>query len=134
MYAHLFSTRNNFKQLIDYYYLLKKANGQFDKAVLRGLLQQFDVLKYAKGIMWIIYDVLGLKKDFLIVEPDEKIGKLLLGETLKYGIYRNRTAGDLIKQTVGNFKLARVFPKNVLISPLFLVWHQWWRVKTKLSL
>ena len=134
MYAHLFSTRNNFKQMIDYYYLLKKANGSFDKAVLRELLQRFDVLKYAKGIMWIMHHVLGLKKDILVVEPDERIGKLLLGETLKYGMYQNRTAKDLIKQSVGNLKLASVFPKNVLISPLFLIWHQWWRVKMKLSL
>lgn len=129
MYAHLFSSRNNFKQLIDYYYLLRKVDGKADKVEIEKLLRQLDVLKYAKGIMWIMHEILGVEKELLFVVPDEKIGKLLLGETLKYGTYKNRTAKDLIMQTAGNMKLATVFPKNVMISPLFLVWLQWWKFK-----
>lgn len=134
MYAHLFSTRNNFKQLVDYYYLLRKAKGNFKKTEIKVLLEQFEILKYAKGIMWIMSEVLGVEANYLIVDSDKNIGRLLLKETMKYGMYENRTAVDLTKQFFGNLKLAGVFPKNVLISPLFLLWHQWWKYKTNLAL
>lgn len=135
MYAHFFSTRNNLKQLIDYCYLLKHLDVDLDlKSEIERRLKELGVLKYAKGIMWIMTEKLGLDKIFLVVEPDEKVGKAVWNEVMKYGTYTNDSLKALLNQFWANLRLARMFPKNVLINPLFLVWHQWWKLKMKFAL
>ena len=135
MHAHFFSTRNNLKQLIDYYYLLRSRELRDTvKAEIAGRLKDFGVLKYAKGIMWIMKEVLGLEERLLIVEKDEKIGRLIFGEVLKYGTYTNDSPKALTRQFWANMKLAKVFPQDVLINPFFLVWHQWWKLRMTLAL
>lgn len=134
MFAHFFSTRNNLKQLIDYYYLLKRGLTDVEKERCETLMRELKVLKYAKGVMWIMAEELGLHKDFLIVEPDKKVGRLIWNETLKYGTYTNDSFSALMEQLFANLRLARYFTQNVLINPLFLVWHQWWKLKMKMAL
>ena len=132
MFAHFFSTRNNLKQLIDYYYLLRSLNlSETAKAEIATRMEEFGLLKYAKGIMWIMTEQLGLDKRRLIVEEDEKVGRLIFGEALKYGTYTNDSLKAMARQLVANLKLARAFPQNVLVNPLFLLWHQWWKLRMK---
>ena len=134
MWHHLLSTRNNFKQLIDYYYLLKQ--GHADVTNITELFRLFGVLKYARGIMWIEHEVLGLDKKYLVVEPDERIGKLLLKESLHYGEgwkQRNRI-GTLVGRLTDNLHLLWHFPSAVMIAPIYLLWHQWWKLRMKIML
>lgn len=132
MWHHFFETRNSFKQMIDYYYLLKKCHKEnTDTTEIVKLLEEFCVLKYAKGMMWVMKEVLGLEEKYLYTEPDEKIGKLILNETMVYGTFSQNRLKEVLQQYVGNLRMARYFPSEVLISPLFLVWHQWWKAKTK---
>lgn len=133
MYSHFFGTRNNFKQLFDYYYLLRCTSND-DKKDLPELFKELGVLRYARGIMWIMKDVLGLEEDYLYVEPDEKVGRVILSETNRFGEYSQNTFVMILQQFIYNLKLIRLFPSEVLISPLFLVWHQWWKYKTTRAL
>lgn len=134
MWHHLLSTRNNFKQLIDYYYLLKK--GHADVTNITELFRLLGVLKYARGIMWIEHEVLGLDKKYLVVEPDERIGKLLLKESLHYGEKRKlrNKIGELVGRLTDNLHLLWHFPSAVMIAPIYLVWHQWWKLRMKIML
>lgn len=135
MWHHFFETRNNFKQMIDYYYLLKKSNLNDDfKKELVKLLKVLGVLKYAKGMMWVMKAVLGLEEKYLYTEPDEKIGKVILNETMVYGTFSQNKLKQVLQQYLGNLRMVRYFPSEVLISPLFLVWHQWWKMKMKWQL
>ena len=132
MWHHFFETRNNFKQIIDYYFLLKKCYAEnVDTSEIVKLLKELGVLKYAKGMMWVMKEVLGLEDKYLYTEPDEKIGKLILNETMVYGTFSHNRLKELIQQYVGNLRLLRVFPLEVIISPMYLVWHQWWKLKMK---
>lgn len=133
MYSHFFGTRNNFKQLFDYYYLLRCTSNK-DKKGLPELFKELGVLKYARGIMWIMKDVLGLEDDYIYVEPDEKVGRVILSETNRFGEYSQNKFVMILQQFMYNLKLIRFFPSEVLISPLFLGWHQWWKYKTTRAL
>lgn len=133
MYTHFVGTRNNFKQLFDYYFLLRCTSND-DKKDLPELFKELGVLRYARGIMWIMKDVLGLEEDYLYVEPDEKVGRVILSETNRFGEYSQNTFVMILQQFIYNLKLIRLFPSEVLISPLFLGWHQWWKYKTTRAL
>ena len=135
MWHHFFETRNNFKQMIDYFFLLKKCNlNENLKKDIEELLQELGVLKYAKGMMWVMKEVLGLEEKYLYTEPDEKIGKLILNETMIYGTFSQNRLKGVLQQYAGNFRLYRAFPLEVIISPIYLVWHQWWKLRMKWKL
>lgn len=134
MYAHFFSTRNNFKQFVDYYYLLKQGLTEEQKKGAVTLMKELKVLKYGRGMMWVMKEVLGLDEPLLVVEPDEKVGKAILRESVHYGKFSTNKLKYVVERFVANFRLALMFPGQVLISPMFLVWHQWWKVKMKREL
>lgn len=135
MYAHFFSTRNNFKQLVDYYYLLKLYRADVSNTNdVKNLIKELGLLKYAKGIMWIMKEILGLDEKLLYLPVDEKIGKRILEKSMRYGTYSQNKLTQVLQQFCENIRLVRLFPSGVLISPLFLIWHQYWRVMMKFKL
>lgn len=134
MYAHFFSTRNNFKQFVDYYYLLRQGITEEQKKAAAALMKELKILKYGRGMMWVMKEMLGLDESFLIVAPDEKVGKTILRESMRYGTFSTNKLAYVLERYLANIRLAVMFPGQVLISPFFLVWHQWWKVKTKSTL
>lgn len=132
MYHHFFETRNSFKQFIDYYYLLRRWHPECTE--ITDLFRELGILKYAKGVMWVMKEVLGLKDKCLVVEPNEKEGQLILQESFYFGMWSTNKLKALIEQYVANFRIVRHYPKEVIIRPIFLVWHQWWKLKMKWKL
>ena len=135
MFGHCFTSRNNLKQLIDYYYLLKRGLKDEEKAWVASQFKALGVEKYARGIMWMEQEVLGLDEQYLIMQPDEKIGRLLLRYVLKYGYKSKQSkAGLLVHRITDNLPLMCHFPSAVLFNPLYLAWHQWWKWNMKRKL
>lgn len=136
MWHHLLSTRNSLKQLIDYYFLLKRGFSDKQKGEIARRFSEFGVLRYAGGIMWIMHVILGLDEKLLLVEPNERIGRLLINEVLHYGERvksRDNKIKILVRRVSGNLHLLYYFPMPVLIAPLYLIWHRCWRLKMKNS-
>ncbi len=131
MFAHFFSTRNNFKQYVDYFYLLRRELSAEEKHECETLFKKLKVYKYVTGIMWIQKEILGMDEKYLIVPADERVGSLLFNETLHYGTFSSSKLSSVIEQSIGNFRLLWHFPSNVLLSPFFLLWHQFWKLKIK---
>lgn len=134
MYGHFFSTRNSFKQFIDYYYLLKKELSPEAKDECLRVFKKLHLTKYVTGVMWIMKKVLGLEDDFLIGEVSEKEGRLILKESFRYGTFSNTTWRSVMEQTFANARIISHYPAEVLYSPVYLVWHQWWKVKMIMEL
>ena len=133
MYNHFFTSRNNLKQMIDYYYLLKKSFFEkTDTGEVMDLLDDLGVKRYAAGVMWIQKEVLGIEDNCLLLKPNSKYGRVILSEMLTFGTRAESSNLSLvIHQFVGNMRLIPYFPSEVLINPLFLIWHQWWKFKTR---
>lgn len=134
MFAHFGSTRNNFKQFLDYFFLLRKGLNPQECKDSVEMIKELGLYKYVTGIMWIMSEVLGLEEKFLIVKPNEKEGKLILKESFYFGTWSTSKLRSVIEQFMANFRIVTHYPMDVLISPLFLVWHQWWKLKMKISL
>lgn len=130
MFAHFFSTRNSFKQFIDYYYLLKEFRTDISNlSEIKSLISYFGIKKYAEGIMWVMKEVLGLSEQYLLVEPSEKVGKAIIKESMNYGTFSSNKLKYVAEMFSANIRLSMLFPSQVLISPLFLIWHQWCKIK-----
>ena len=133
LWHHFFATRNNFKQLIDYYYLLKRGVSQEEKKNSVEMFEKLGVLKYAQGVMWVMQEIFGLEKEYLVVEPDEKVGKLILRETMGFKASSGENISYIKRVFFDNYRFITVFPSEVLVKPFFLLWHQWWKRKMNSS-
>ena len=134
MYHHFFETRNSFKQFADYYYLLKRGLSEEQKDRVAALIKELRVEKYTRGIMWVMKEVLGLDESKLVVKPDEEIGRVILSEAMRYGTQEPNKLKRVLKRSFDNIRLAAMFPGEVMVNPLFLVWHQWWKFKISMKL
>lgn len=135
LYGHFFSTRNNLKQLIDYYYLLKQGFDDKTKKAIVSRFAEFDLLNYAGGVMWVLQNILGMDTQYLLVEPKEKYGGLILSEMLTYGKQQKVSfIKGQISRLKNNLVLLRYFPTEVVVFPFYLLWHQIWKVNMGFNL
>jgi hypothetical protein len=49
------------------------------------------MLRFAKAVMWVEHEVLGLPLSNCIVEPDEQLGRLILNDILEGGNFGHHT-------------------------------------------
>lgn len=95
MYKHLLSEGLGLRQVIDYYYLLKKSEDcLYNKEIIKkeeliNSLKLLGVEKFCKAIMWILHEVLGLDQKYLLMKTDEREGKYLLEQILVSGNFGN---------------------------------------------
>ncbi len=89
MYRHLIKRGVGLRQVIDYFYLLKKrkhdgispdANKQ-----LIATLKKFHLYKFARAMAYILHEMLGLSEEYLYVSPDKKEGLFIINEILEGG-------------------------------------------------
>ena len=129
MYKHCFTSRNSLKQMIDYFYLLKIENGNCKKEDVEGLFKRLGILRYARGVMWLMKDVFGLDMNYLVVEPDEKFGRVLLEDILEgHKKGRKGRVNFVMGRLMDNIHLMRFFPRDVFLSSLNLIFLRCWKV------
>ena len=111
--------------------------------VVQRELKYLGLWKFARAVMYVLHEVLGLSEDKMIVPMDEKRGRLLLAEILdggNFGRHFTKYAG-FTHQSMGkkyflkiwrNMHFVRYYPAEALCEPLFRTWHFFWRLKNKI--
>ncbi len=131
MMRHFFFGGIGFRQVIDYYYLLRYADGKYDKEEVARLYKSLGMMRFAKAVMWIMKEILGMDEKYLIVSPEAKRGRLLLDEIMRggnFGSYDDRWTKCLQKHSFGLFVIIRnikyfvLFPNEVLWTPITSVY------------
>ena len=153
---HFFDEGVGLRQMMDYYYLLRKAkddNGQqttdngglkakndnrpqtTDNGELTATLKYLNLYQFAGAVMWVLHEVFGLEEDYYIAPPDEWRGKLLLDEILKggnfghySGLTNHSTGTKYFLKIKRNMRFVRAYPAEALCEPLFRTWHFFWRL------
>lgn len=98
---HFISEGVGMRQVIDYYYLLKKyftdrVKGHSDgteptvdsrrgSQITEKLLKNLGLEKMAGALMWVLHEKLGLEEKYLIAPMDEKRGQMLLEVMMEGG-------------------------------------------------
>lgn len=136
MMHHFFDEGIGLRQMIDYYYLLRRAKNEVDnqRGDLIESLKYLNLYNFAGAVMYVMKEVLGLEEQYLIVPVDEKRGKTLLGEILKGGNFghcseldQNNAAKKFFQKTWRNMQLIKEYPSEALCEPMFRTWHYFWR-------
>ena len=144
IYRHFFSEGIGLRQLVDYYYVLKEYNLNIerykDREHIMSLLAKFGMYKFASAVMWIMQEKLGMEKDMLLCTSNAKEGKFLLNEIMiagNFGHYDNRNNNRHTKIAFARFfyhikrntHFITHYPSEVLWTPLWKIWHYFWRRK-----
>lgn len=137
--GHFFVEGIGLRQFVDYYYVLKKLYEDKSTEDFDELFDFLGLLKFARGVMWIEKNVLGIDDKYLIATPNEKLGKAILKEIEEGGNfghhdqrYSLRNKGLLMRGIVDSYrliKLACYFPEDALWKILRKVENQKWKLK-----
>lgn len=144
IFEHIMHEGIGLRQIVDYFYVLKKFNTGLSieerearLTSLDKLLRRLGLYYIAGALMWILEEKLGMPGEWAIVPPDEKRGRFVLNEILRGGNFgkydeRNRRFGQSrigrnVQRLVRDFRLVRYFPSEALSEPFFRLWHAVWR-------
>ena len=108
--------------------------------VVQRELKYLGLWKFARAVMYVLHEALGLSDGKMIAPMDEKRGKLLLAEILnggnfgqhftKYGHFTQQgMAKKYFLKIWRNMHFVRYFPAEALSEPIFRTWHFFWRLK-----
>lgn len=142
IFRHIYNEGIGLRQLLDYYYLLRKLSPS-DHVWAMSTLRKMGLGKFTAAVMWVIREVcLPLSQsltdddDFLLCSPDEKSGRFLLNEIELAGNFGkwdkrlHRRKGYLGRVVENLSRLATFFslsPSEVLWAPVWKAWHWCWR-------
>lgn len=140
-FRHLFSEGVGMRQLMDYYFVLLNLNLDLNvNHNTNATFRSFGMERFAEAVMWIMQQVFGLESEYLLCEPSEKYGRVLLNEVMKSGNFGhqdervNRSKNESAihrfwRIGVYNCRVMSFSPWTVVCSPLWRLWHWCWRKK-----
>lgn len=142
LYHHFFDEGIGMRQIIDYCYVVNNDELLVIRDTLQRELKYLGLWKFARAVMYVLHEALGLSGEKMIAPMDEKRGELLLAEILEGGNFgRHFTKyGGFTHQSMGkkyflkiwrNMHFVRYYPAEALSEPIFRTWHFFWRVKNK---
>ena len=142
LYHHFFDEGIGMRQIIDYYYVVNNDELLVIKDTLQRELKYLGLWKFARAVMYVLHEALGLSEEKMIAPMDEKRGKLLLEEILnggnfgqhftKYGHFTQQgMAKKYFLKIWRNMHFVRYYPAEALSEPIFRTWHFFWRMKNK---
>lgn len=138
LYHHFFDEGIGMRQIIDYYYVVNNDELLVIRDTLQRELKYLGLWKFAKAVMYVLHEALGLSEKKMIAPMDEKRGKLLLAEILnggnfgkhftKYGHFTQQgMAKKYFLKIWRNMHFVRYYPAEALSEPIFRTWHFFWR-------
>lgn len=142
LYHHFFDEGIGIRQIIDYYYVVNNNELLVVRDALQKELKHLGLWKFARAVMYVLHEALGLSEEKMIAPLDEKRGKLLLAEILnggnfgqhftKYGHFTQQgMAKKYFLKIWRNMHFVRYYPAEALSEPIFRTWHFFWRMKNK---
>ena len=141
LYHHFFDEGIGMRQIIDYYYVVSMLNVNCEMLTwLPRELKYLGLWKFARAVMYVLHEALGLSEEKMIAPMDEKRGKLLLAEILnggnfgrhftKYGHFTQQgMAKKYFLKIWRNMHFVRYYPAEALSEPIFRTWRFFWRLK-----
>ena len=140
LHHHFFDEGIGMRQIIDYYYVVNNDELLVIRDTLQRELKHLGLWKFARAVMYVLHEALGLSEEKMIAPMDEKRGKLLLTEILnggnfgqhftKYGHFTQQgMAKKYFLKIWRNMHFVRYYPAEALSEPIFRTWHFFWRLK-----
>ena len=140
IYRHLFEEGIGLRQLVDYYYVLKKDCPKEEKDNSSKWIRELGMQRFCSAVMYIMQEILGLEKEYLIYPPSKKEGLFLLDEIMRagnFGKYDDRIIRQIqeshghkyFRKIKRNIRFIKSYPDEVIWNPVFRLWQFCWRKK-----
>ncbi len=84
-YQHICGYGVGLRQIMDYYYVLKRGFTEEERKESAQWIKKLGMLRFAKGLMWVLKECFGLEEKYILVEPNEKEGRFIIKEVLLTG-------------------------------------------------
>lgn len=138
IYRHFLYAGTGFRQIVDYYFVLRMVHGEgFMVPDYVNAVHEFGMVKFAKGLMWMMHETLGMPGEWMLWEPDEKEGRYILEQVMAGGNFGHHD--KRLKHSVGklgavkvilthNLHLLTHYPSDVIWAPVWIVWHKLWKL------
>ena len=138
IYRHFLYEGVGLRQIVDYYMTLRMVNcSRLMVHDYVNAVHEFRMEKFAKGLMWVMHETLGMSRDWMLWEPDEKEGRYILNQVMTGGNFGHHD--ERLKHTCGkigavkailthNLHLLTHYPSDVIWAPVWIVWHKLWKV------
>ena len=142
---HLYTDGIGFRQLMDYYFVLRTVQEVSDVSMVQDVVHVLGLDTFVSALMWVLGHVFTStssaqvqKEEYMLWEPCEKDGRMLLEEILKSGNFghQDETKADLSNKWKSfwyvNGKTFRFWRFNHwawIWSPLWRIYYFMWRKK-----
>lgn len=146
LYNHFISSGVGLRQLIDYYFVLRAAEGASvsfkNGESIQDVLETFGMTRFARGVMWLLQEVAGLSSEYMFCEPLEKEGRWILDDIMttgNFGEYFKKTKDNkrlsrsqiIVNMTKRGFRLFKLCSSDALWAPAWAVGHKCWKLTKK---
>lgn len=139
IYRHQFSEGIGLRQLIDYFYILKNSSASQRKKAFVNVCS-LGMRNFSGATMYVLKVVLNIDESLMLCPINQRYGKFLLDEIMiagNFGHYDGRINHVCkqkkyrrgLEQFKRNWRFIHYYPYEVLCSPLWKIWHWWWRKK-----
>ena len=135
VFVHFIIEGIGLRHFVDYYYVLRNLKAE-DKAFVVSWLKKIGLFGFSRAVMYVLKEALGMDEKYLISDPHEKRGKVLISEILaggNFGKYETRywanTEGFMNKnwqKIKRNAHFTMSYPSELLAEPFFRMYHYWW--------
>lgn len=143
IYRHFLYEGIGLRQIVDYYMVLRKVHeSQLIAQDSVDVVREFGMECFAKGLMWVMREALGMPNEWMLWESDPKEGEYILKQVMTGGNFghhdmRLNHGGGRIETVKAilthNLHLLTHYPSDVVWSPVWIVWHKMWKIKTRLA-
>ena len=138
IYRHLFAEGIGLRQILDYYFVLCQGFTEEEREETMRVLHSLKMVRFVRAVMWVLQEVYGMDDRYLLIDTDEREGRFLLSEIMlagNFGKYDERLQHEQGESALHwgwrkvkrNFRFVRSYPSEVLWSPIFKLWHYFWR-------
>ena len=87
--------------LLDYYHVLRQTSGKNETLKGGGFLDSLGIRRFARGVMWMLQEVMNLDKQYMPFEPLEIEGRFLLTDMMQEASTLERVAHVLVTYPLG---------------------------------
>lgn len=143
IYRHFLYEGVGLRQIVDYYMVLHTVHDSWLKVHdYIETVREFGMEKFAKGLMWVMHEALGMPHEWMLWEPDEKEGRYILKQVMTGGNFGHHDErlqhgggklGAVKAILTHNLHLLTHYPSDVIWAPVWIVWHKLWKMTTRVQ-
>lgn len=137
-YRHMCGDGVGFRQVMDFFYVLKQGFTEEERVEAVKWIKKLGMGRFARGLMWVLQNVFGLEKQYMLMDADEKEGRFILNEILLTGNMGHSDTRDwgskksALSRFILNFRrdlyLAGHYPHEAVWQPVFSIGLYAWRL------